>query len=184
MAEIASRAGMTRGAIQHHFEGRETLVLAILETLENRIVCVFDQVADDRDSSVEAKIDTMVEALGEVAQSDAYLAVLDIWVATRADQALARPVRASVARATRHYRALWGRLFRGKFPAEVYENTLRIVVAMLRGLVVSRMFEIAPRSIELTITVCKDAVKHYVAAALDQGLTEPRQRRKSAPPAT
>jgi AcrR family transcriptional regulator len=187
MTEIASRAGMTRGAIQHHFSGREMLVLAILGTLEKQIIDAFEQVAPDRDITVAAKIDTVVDALGAVAQSDAYLAVLDIWVSTRADRALARPVRASVVRATQQYRALWARIFKNELPNQAYEDALRIIVAMLRGMVISRMFEIAPRSIALTIAICKDAAKRRISASAGElpvkAALQPRRRANSAPSA-
>lgn len=178
MAEIASRAGMTRGAIQHHFSSRDTLVLAILDALEQRILDAFEQVAPDHDISVEEKLDAVIDALGEVAVSDAYLAVLDIWVATRADRALALPVRSAIVRATRHYRALWERIFRDDLPSEVYEDALRIIVGMLRSMVISRIFEVTPRSNDLTIAICKDAARRRVAAASanDQIPVKPRKK--------
>jgi AcrR family transcriptional regulator len=168
LTEIARRAGMTRGAIQHHFAGRETLVPAILDTLERQIISAFEQVALDQHISKEEKLDAIIEGSGAVAQSDAYLAVVDIWVATRADPVLAAPLRELTARAARQYRALWNRIFKNDIRASGYQAALRLVVGMLRGIAMSRLFEVPANSIELTIAVCKDAARRCIMVEMNR----------------
>lgn len=181
LTEIARRAGMTRGAIQHHFAGRDTLVPAILDTLEGQIISAFEQVALDPHISNGEKLDAIIEGSGAVAQSDAYLAVVDIWVATRADPVLAAPLRELTVRAARQYRALWNRIFKNDIKARGYQDALRLVIGMLRGIAMSRLFEVPAHSIELTIAVCKTAARHCIVAAIDQAPGPQRQPNEPAP---
>ena len=163
MADIAQRAGMTRGAIQHHFTGRNELVIAIMGALEDKTAEALADIEGKGLTSFEDKLDLALNRLAENVQTDTYLAVLDIWVSTRADPQLGKAVRDFVARSARHYRELWARLFDKDLSPEIQDETLRIIVAVLRGLVVSRIFHIAPRSADLTISIARDAIKSRIA---------------------
>lgn len=163
MADIAQRAGMTRGAIQHHFTGRNELVIAIMGALEDKTAEALADIEGEGLASFEDKLDLALNRLAENVQTDTYLAVLDIWVSTRADPQLGKAVRDFVARSTRHYRELWGRLFDNDLSPEIQDETLRIIVAVLRGLLVSRIFQIAPRSADFTISIARDAIKSRIA---------------------
>src|SRR5271163_4169581 len=77
MAEIASLAGLTRGAIQHHFEGRVELMTTILHEVEGRIRDSFRAAAPDPNHPLGERVDILIDGLGAICRSSAYLAVAD-----------------------------------------------------------------------------------------------------------
>jgi AcrR family transcriptional regulator len=135
MADIAALAGLTRGAIQHHFEGRVDLVLAILQEVEDQI------------------------------SGEAYLAVIDIWIATRSDPALRDGAKRSLQRSWDYYRELWQRSFIADVPSDVIADCRRMVVVMLRGLAISRVLANEPRSLARTLDTCKIMVTRHMTSA-------------------
>ncbi len=168
MADIASLAGLTRGAIQHHFEGRDELVLAILHEVESRIVESFSDVLIDGDLELEQRVSRLIDHLGEVGMSEAYLAVVDIWISTRSEPGLRDAVRDSVLRASASYRELWQRAFGSDVSADAISQCRRVVVAVLRGSVISRIFVEEPRSYAMTLATTKAMVfRHMVSSAAE-----------------
>jgi AcrR family transcriptional regulator len=165
MADIAAEAGMTRGAIQHHFAGRNELVLAILHEVEGRIRDSFSDALIDRNLALAERIDRLIDHLGEVGSSPAYLAVMDIWISTRAEPGLRDAVRESVLRASESYRDLWQRAFGSDAPAETVSECRRVVVAVMRGSVVSRIFVKEPRSFIMTLETMKKMIASHMSAA-------------------
>jgi AcrR family transcriptional regulator len=167
VADIASAAGMTRGAIQHHFEGRQELVLAILHEVESEVADSFAEVLIDHDHDLGERIDSLIDHLGAVGRSPAYLAVMDIWMATRSDAGLKDAVRESMLRASHSYRDLWQRAFRHDAPKATVSECRRVVVAALRGAVLARIFVQEPRSYALTLATIKTMVLGHMTAARD-----------------
>lgn len=160
VAEIAAQAGMTRGAIQHHFLGRDELVLAILLEVETRIRHSFEQILVEPERDSRSRIERLIDELGEIGRSSAYLAVMDIWISTRAEPGLRDAVRESVLRSSASYRQLWQRAFASDVPSEIVSDCRRVVVSILRGAVISRIFVSEPKSYAATL----DTLKRMVVA--------------------
>ncbi|MCP9947012.1 TetR/AcrR family transcriptional regulator [Actinomadura madurae] len=100
VAVVAERAGVSRGAAQHHFRTREELVTAAVEygsdvrmaQMRERL----DALADHRPSTLD-----VVTLLGEMYTSPLFRAALQLWVAASSDEQLrARivPLEAKVGR--------------------------------------------------------------------------------------
>jgi len=126
--EIAKAAGMTRGAIQHHFSGRDDLVLAILHELEERVRTSFRNGPVQAPVPLEVRVDQLIDHFGTVALSPAYMAVVDIWMSTRAEPDLRDAVRKSMMRSSASYRQLWQDAFGKDAPASVVSECRRVVV--------------------------------------------------------
>jgi AcrR family transcriptional regulator len=168
IADVAASAGMTRGAIQHHFAGRDELVLSILHELERQIVTAFDTTRPKAFHSATERASRLIDALGTVAQSEAYLAVVDIWMSTRSEIELREGVRASMARSFQSYHDLWQRGLAGLVPPEIISDCRRMVVNIMRGVVISRIFIADTTSVKLTITTCKKMIVRYLEAELGE----------------
>lgn len=85
---IADEAGISRGALQHHFPTREALVVAALEYMfEERRVLVEQMPLPPTDSSDGAvRVHTVVSTLIEVYTGDLFRAALHAWTAAAADE--------------------------------------------------------------------------------------------------
>jgi AcrR family transcriptional regulator len=166
-AEIAKLAGLTRGAIQHHFEGRVDLVTTILHDVEKRILDSFTAAAPRLGLPIEQRIDILIDGLGAVTRSPTYLAAMDIWFTSRCDPDLRDVVAESVGRYVEHARELWRATFCDEIPEDVVSDCRRVVVAVSRGLVFSRMTssERKSRSVGLTLDTTKALIKQHMLSA-------------------
>ena len=168
MADVAALAGMTRGAIQHHFAGRDELVLSILHELERQIVTAFDMTRPKAFLSATERAARLIDALGTVSQSEAYLAVVDIWMSTRSEAELREGVRASMARSFQAYHDMWQRGLAELVPPAIISDCRRMVVNIMRGVVISRIFIADTTSVKLTITTCKKMIIRYLEAEVGE----------------
>ncbi len=87
VAVVAERAGVSRGAAQHHFRTREELVTAAVDYgSEVRMTQMrerLDALADHRPSTL-----AVVTLLGEMYTSPLFRAALQLWVAASSDEQL------------------------------------------------------------------------------------------------
>lgn len=100
MAAVASRAAVSRGALQHHFPTREDLFAAAVEhTVEVRSQEIRRQVAALGDASMTTR--EVVEVILSMHTGTAFNAALELWVASAADPVLRElivPLEARVGR--------------------------------------------------------------------------------------
>ena len=167
LADVAARAGFTRGAIQHHFAGREEMALEIIHSVEAQILTSFDTLSPGSEPDVGARIDHLINTLGVISRGRAYLAVVDIWLATRASAQLEGEVRQSMLRSSASFKRLWLRIFTGDVPAPVIADCRRVVVTLMRGVVVSQALISNGRAIEQTLETAKQMVRRHMLSAMD-----------------
>jgi AcrR family transcriptional regulator len=109
--EIARRAGVTWGVIQHHFGTREALLLAVLEDGANRFVELVAGAAVEG-ATAAARIDELLELLAEHYGTPRYLAYLQILLNMDHDpetsNEVRRTMRSVAERASQHLRRLIG----------------------------------------------------------------------------
>lgn len=170
-AEIAAAAGMTRGAIQHHFASRVDLVTTILHDVERRVLESFTAAAPQPNVPIEQRIDKLIDGLAAVSQSPVYIAAMDIWFTSRSDPDLREIVLHSVGRYAEHFRSLWQTSFGDEVPEQTISDCRRVVVAVSRGLVFSRMVSADPErsshSVGLTLATTKTLIRNLMLAARD-----------------
>jgi AcrR family transcriptional regulator len=79
---IAAEAGISRGAVQHHFRTREDLILAALEHMFAERVALLDAMPErDGPDRIHAVVADLVEAIG----GELFRAALQVWTAAAAD---------------------------------------------------------------------------------------------------
>ncbi len=88
---VAERAGVTRGAQIHHFGSKEDLVVAAIEHLAQQRT----QAAMREFSRVKASgdpVSTVLDFLWEAHQGPMFVATVELWIAARTDDVLARHI--------------------------------------------------------------------------------------------
>lgn len=100
MVRVAERAGVSRGAAQHHFPTREALVVAAVEQLGEEQIAELRRRSGDLPSG-HARTLSVAEMLLDLYTDVKFRAALDLWVAASHDAALAEvlvPLQARVGR--------------------------------------------------------------------------------------
>lgn len=137
--KIAEEAGMTRGALQHHFASRSDLVWAIIDRTMQALN--FDpDLTDVSHLPLRKRIEEIIHANWEVLSAKEYHAALQVWLGVVDDEALSSTVRDHLEANGLAIRQAW----RGYFPEyagddEALSRLQRVVVATLRGLAIRRL---------------------------------------------
>lgn len=90
-AQIAARAGVTRGAQAHYFATKAELVVAGLEHATSRVLAEFRADPPHRPTEAETVM-ALVDRLWSMHDSKPFLAVLELWLGSRTDPELRKHV--------------------------------------------------------------------------------------------
>jgi AcrR family transcriptional regulator len=91
LSEIASRAGLTKGAVLHHFADRVAVLAAVVDDVFVREMSTYEAAFEQADPK-RRLIEVLLETAWKIYQQPPALAVLDIWMATRSHPDLASVV--------------------------------------------------------------------------------------------
>ncbi|WP_424185690.1 TetR/AcrR family transcriptional regulator [Actinokineospora sp. G85] len=141
--EIAARAGVSRGAQQHHFTTKAELMTAALEHLFDRLI---REVTSAADSGSDAALPTGrervargIDLLWRAYSGTLSTAAVELWVAARTDpelRASLRPVDRQLGHATLE---LYRRAVGGELPEAEVETLMLLSVNLVRGLALEAM---------------------------------------------
>ena len=98
VAFIAAEAGISRGAVQHHFRTREALIIAALEHMFAERAALLDALPDPGGSGPE-RVHTVVTGLVDTIGGELFRAALQVWTVAAADAEL----RSAVVPLERHF---------------------------------------------------------------------------------
>ncbi|TDD93778.1 TetR/AcrR family transcriptional regulator [Actinomadura rubrisoli] len=133
VAVVAERAGVSRGAAQHHFRTREELVTAAVEygsdVRMTRMRERLDALADHRPSTLE-----VVTLLGEMYTTPLFRAALQLWVAASSDDQLRAQVLPLEARVGREAHRLTVEALRADESVPGVRETVQATLDLVRGL--------------------------------------------------
>lgn len=109
VAAVAERAGVSRGAAQHHFPTREALITAALEQVFDDLTAASDsEIASPDEPMSSARVLAAVRRIVDVYTGTEFKAALQVWAAAASDPALRKlilPLEAKFARAA-HQRTM------------------------------------------------------------------------------
>jgi AcrR family transcriptional regulator len=136
LAVIAERAGVTRGAVQHHFGTRNELFLALFSEIRERLSAGID-VKAMAGRPIKERIAAMCEQYWRIVNSRDYIAAVQIQLGTTHDPELYPQIYKVLRRAETELDSGWVELFarQGIPPARVVAAR-HVALATLRGLVV------------------------------------------------
>jgi AcrR family transcriptional regulator len=138
---IAKRAGMTVGALQHHFASKADLMAAALQTLGDRMADEFIAEAPT-EGDPSGRIPQMLDRLWEVHRGPLFHAGLELWVAARSDADL----RAAMVGVTKDFSLRIGVGMLHMFPELVarpgFAESVMVGLATMRGLAMPGFAEV------------------------------------------
>jgi AcrR family transcriptional regulator len=138
LVHVAKEAGVTRGAIQHHFPGRHDIWLETLAETQSRISSLlrFD---DTSSRPITARALLAVERYWNACAGDDYLVALEIRMMARVDHIFGEQVRAHFAEVRRTRDIEWVRLFSDSKLSKAQLTEIRFLMTdILRGLAARR----------------------------------------------
>ena len=138
--KVTQRAGVTNGAMQHHFGSRDDLLLALMDAVYPVLQIPFEAIAAEG-LTVEARVGKIVDLLWGIYSRPEYLAVWDIALGSRGDAALWPRMQAYqkdiAARMSREFVALFADL---RLPPKEVERIFSLAVSYIRGVALQTMF--------------------------------------------
>lgn len=139
--EITRRAGLSLGALLHHFPTKEELLAGAIRYLLERRQREFAERMAQVDPGTNP-IDAAVDALWDIFSGPTFVAWLELWVAARTNPALAE----AVVAVDREFLRTSRELFEGLFPRngggdDFSDFGLSVVYAVMDGLALGRLHE-------------------------------------------
>ena len=137
---IADRAGVTRGALQYHFESRDEMVLAVIDEVMAELNFRLDT-SDLAKASLGDRVEALVARYRSVFSGPMFLAVMQIILAVRSDEILFARVRMHLEQAQQAINQTWHEIFPDVDLTNVGMAGLRrITMAAIRGYVLLEAF--------------------------------------------
>ena len=176
--EIASRAGVSRGAQLHHFPKKDELVVGALEhVFELRLREMSAAVAEPPSGNRAHRMAVLIDAMWPLFKGPTFCAWLELVVASRTDPALNEAVRAASERFAEGFRVGFGALL--DWPAENrdrLDDLIGVVFGQLEALALERVLfapsEIDPpefvRAVEIAKRICVAMVRELEGAELER----------------
>lgn len=133
--EICRRAGVTSGAIQHHFGSKDDLVLSALNALRAEMQNRLDAIAV-LEGTVEARCSALLTELWDTFYGLArYMAVWEITIGSKGDPLFHARVIEQRFQTLEVYERTWRRTFAIADGDERRMSAMHVVLSFLRGLV-------------------------------------------------
>ena len=110
-AEVAARAGVSKGAQLYHFPKKDDLVVAALEYLFAQRVAASREAIRDLPAKKNEKIDALIDVLWPVYTGPTFYAWLELVIASRTDVALRQAVARTTERFSHEVRQTWREAF-------------------------------------------------------------------------
>lgn len=153
--EIARRAGVSRGAMLHHYPSRASLLVAAAERMMETRIEEFRAAMATIDDSGD-RIRAAIDLLWEIHSSDVHIAWTELALAARSEPEIAEVVAALEQQVRRRVRQTWAETF-----PELQDNELAgaapdFAIALLEGLALRRLLASDSTDADRVIDVLKD----------------------------
>jgi AcrR family transcriptional regulator len=137
---IAEAAGVSRGALMHHFQSREALIAAAVEHLAQRRGVDLGRRGQDLPAGA-GRAAAALDLLWDSFSGDLFKATLELWTAARTDPSLRAHVDKAERRIGRGQIELFGELFGPDSTGRPdFEERVQFAVGAMRGLAVLDSF--------------------------------------------
>jgi AcrR family transcriptional regulator len=138
--EVANRAGVSRGAQQHHFPTKEELVLAAVEWLFHRRLAEFREAFAKLPESADRRAAALELLWKFIGKGPTFYAWLELAIAGRTDPTLGKRVRELGTRTAQEVEDTFRELFPAPSrPNPYYDLAPRFAFAVLQGLAVNHL---------------------------------------------
>jgi AcrR family transcriptional regulator len=161
--EVASRAGVSRGALLHHFPSKAALVSAAAEHVLARRLAEFEAAVASAPADA-VSIDAAIDLVWSLFDGPAFTAWAELWVAARTDDELARTMLDVEVRFTDQSRVIAVRLLSGLefYDPDVVALLRDFVFAVMNGLAFERLVSRPRRVPSEHLSVLKSAAHNLL----------------------
>jgi AcrR family transcriptional regulator len=140
ISKVSQRAGVTNGAMQHHFPSRDELLVTLMDAVYPVLQIPFEAIASEG-LPVRKRISRLVDGLWAIYSRPEYLAVWDIALGARGDPKLWARVSGYQQQITTRMRDQFIALFPDlDLAAEDAEHVLSLTVNHIRGIAFLMLF--------------------------------------------
>lgn len=145
---IAEQAGLSRGAMLHHFPSKMDIVKAAVEYLHNKRLTAFRRSITELPADAD-RVKLAVEAYWEHVQHPMFIAFFELSVAARTDKelrAILRPVQ-------KEFAVTWYKMAQDLFPEwngkqEAFDLALDLSEFIMEGIAVSHLTHHTPKNVD------------------------------------
>lgn len=130
---VQHRAGVSRGALLHHFPTHAELLAATIDELVRRNESAAREALATHAGAADP-IDRATRILADAFTQPAYLAELELWAVARTDPQLRAGLRAAESRARRDLERVVGDLFGPLRDRPAYATVVALTIEFVRGL--------------------------------------------------
>lgn len=131
-SEITRRAGLTSGALQHHFASREELILALVDHQFEEVRTKLEAFANDVDAKADWR--TFIDLLRDIYAGRRYLAIWEIVMGTRGDPHLHTLVMQHRIQSQATLERLWRAVFETRIrDRRKCTDLMHFILSTLRG---------------------------------------------------
>lgn len=141
MARITKRAGMSRGAMQHHFKTRSELVLAVADHIYQELGKPFATPLN-RDLPLEERVKLVISVYWDVFQGPVFLSYFGIIRGSKTEKRVYEKV-STHWKQIRQQRLAWWQSYFSDVGANIEDvrAAQKLTMAMIGGLAVQKIFE-------------------------------------------
>ena len=132
--EIAKRAGVSRGALLHHFPTKESLIASAVEHLLDQEIVDLRKIADAY-SNQELSIDDFVDYLWERFSGRLFMITIDFLSSARTDETLRNAIIPISKKFHTSLNETWEQFFQyRKVPPKQVQDLLNTTLCLMRGM--------------------------------------------------
>lgn len=161
-ADVAERAGVSRGAQLHHFPTRAGLLAATVEHLAERRLAELGRTLERRERAGD-EIDAAVDFIWNAYSDPTAYASLELLIASRTDDDLLAHLRPVAERFERTLAQADLTLAPDSMARERRAALRKLVIATMQGLAVMRVLDDEDASIEPVLEMLKDLCRRSLA---------------------
>ncbi|MCC3303223.1 TetR/AcrR family transcriptional regulator [Sneathiella sp. HT1-7] len=165
MADVARKAGLTRGAIQYHFDSPKSLLVASIEEIANRLSQHLDA-AELTILPLKERIDRIVDDYWQGFSGFNYTAFIEIAVRGRQDPAFEDAITMALEDLEKERAIVWQAVFAdtGRSQEEI-QSWRQMLLITLRGLALTNIVAGKNEKVSLQIDQFKAMFKRYLTEA-------------------
>lgn len=135
---IARNAGLSRGAVQHHFGSRNELLAAVVDEFGSSLSTAH-QISPEL--PLEKRLERAIDLTWKRLKTPHFLAVIHIWLSLKHTPGMRPTVARKVKQIEMDLDAEWQRLFvHDEVAGATVSATRRLVLATLRGLALRKLY--------------------------------------------
>lgn len=168
-AEVATEAGVSRGAQLHHFPTKDSLVVATLEYVFEQA-----QILSRRRAAAVNRPRDLIEAIIEDAKefffSEHFMVAIDIVLSTSTDQAVRKKILDISRKARRPVEAAWGEaLAASNVPPAVAADVVALTLGVVRGMALRTLWDNDPKWFDHLFGLWRQMIKVFLEAGQKRG---------------